>query len=121
MSKQETRTRELTESDVQTLDRTIAAHEQLGGLLYTTRRIFTEIGKLEKLYHDIKSGIGVAEQQRDQLNGQLESVKAELAEAQKQTVEKRRGLAELAAEVKEKETMLSHYSQAIDRITGKAA
>jgi hypothetical protein len=52
---------------------------------------------------------------------ELEHAKAQLAEAQKQTVEKRQELAALTAEAAEKERLLTAYSQTIDRITGKAA
>jgi chromosome segregation ATPase len=111
----------VTESDVAALDRAISAHEGLGLFLYTTRRILGELGKLETYHRGLKEGIAVVEQQGVQVNAHLERAKADLAKAQHEEVETRQQLATLSAEVKEKETLLKHYSEAIDRITGKAA
>jgi predicted nucleic acid-binding Zn-ribbon protein len=124
MAKQETdarASRAVTETDLQIIDGAITAHEGLGGFLYRTRYILWEIGKLEKHYHDIKSGIGVAEQQRDRLGAELEGVQAQLAKAQKETAERQNEVAQLAREIEQKEQLLRHYSQTIDRIMGTAA
>ena len=75
MSKKEADThRAVEQTDLQILDNAITAHEGLGGFLYRTRYILGEIGKLEKHYRDTKASIAVTEQQRDQINAQLEGV-----------------------------------------------
>jgi chromosome segregation ATPase len=113
--------RAVTETDLQTIDKAISAHEGLGLFLYTTRRILGEIGKLETHYRGIKEAIAVVGREGEQTNAQLEQARSQLATVQAQEVEKRKVVAELDREVAEKQRMLEHYSKAIERITGAAA
>jgi chromosome segregation ATPase len=113
--------RAVTETDLQTIDKAISAHEGLGLFLYTTRRILGEIGKLEQHYRGLKESIAIVEREGGQTNAQLEQVRSQLATGQAQEVEKRKQVAELDREIAEKGRMLEHYSKAIERITGAAA
>jgi len=113
--------RAVTATDLETIDAAISSQEGLSRFLYTTRRILGEIGKLETAYQNTKSSLAAVEQQYVQVNGELEGVKTQLAKAQQEEAVTRQRVATLAAEVKEKEQLLSNYSAAVDRIVGKAA
>jgi len=121
MPAEKSSSREVTNKDLETLDGAISAHEGLGRFLYTVRRILGEIGKLEQAYQNTKASLAVVEQQCEQINAQLEAVKAELTKAQREEVETRQRLAELTRETEAKRAELSAYSASIDRIMGKAA
>jgi chromosome segregation ATPase len=113
--------RQVTNRDIETVDQAISAYEGMGRFLYMTRCILGEIGKLEDHYRRLKESIAAVEQQQGQLNAEFEGVRAALATAQKQEAEKRNEVAQLSREIEQKEQLLKHYSQTIDRIMGTAA
>jgi len=122
MSKQPTDARrEVTAEDLETIDSAISYHEVLGGFLYRSRIFLGELSKVEKHYRGLKEGIAVVEEQGRRINAELEAAKTRLATVQQEEVEVRKRVAALTAEAAEKERLLTAYSQAIDKITGKAA
>ena len=122
MSKQPTDARrEVGNTDLEIVDKAIADHETLQKDLYVLRRILGEIGKLDQLYRGLKEGIAVVQAESARAVSELEAAKAELAKVKQQVVETKQELATLTAEAEEKRRELSAYSEAIDRIVGKAA
>jgi hypothetical protein len=123
MAKQETdtRSREVTNKDLETIDAAIASHETLYRNLWTMRTVLQEVGKLETQHHAARQGIEMVENEATRILSELEAAKARLAEVQQQESKTRQRLAELAREIEQKEQLLRNYSEAIERIVGKAA
>ena len=121
MSKQSDTRREVTATDLEKVDKAINDVEPLLKDLYVLRRILGEIGNLDQAVRGGREAIAVVQREGEQVNAQLEGVKAQLAKVQREEVEARQRLATLTAEAAEKARELSAYSEAIDRIAGKAA
>jgi chromosome segregation ATPase len=122
MSKHPTEARrDVTDKDLELVDKAIADHEPFLKDLYVLRRVLTEVGRLEQAYRNTKSGIEHLQTEFAEVSRAWEHAKAQLAEVQQQEVKTRQRVAELTAEAAKKEQELRAYSQAIDRITGQAA
>ena len=115
------RSREVTNKDVEIFDAGIASQEAFYRNMWTIRTMLKEVGNLDQRHRSLKEAIAVAEQRGAQVNAELETAKTRLATAQQEEIETRQRLARLTAEVEEKRRELSAYSEAIDRIVGKAA
>jgi uncharacterized protein (DUF3084 family) len=113
--------RGVTTKDLEAFDKAIAGHEGFGVFLYTTRRILSEIGDLDKQHRGLKQGIEHLQAQSADVARQWEHAKAELATVQQQHQEVQKQVAELNRELEQKQQALDHYSKTIGRITGAAA
>jgi chromosome segregation ATPase len=115
------RRREVGNKDLEIVDAAINSHETLQRNLYTLRRILGEIGKLEEQYRGARQGVEAVQAEGARISSELEAAKTRLATVQHEESEKRKVVAELAAETAQKEQELRAYSEAIERIVGKAA
>src|SRR5262252_1749578 len=110
MSKQSDTRREVTATDLEKVDKAINDVEPLLKDLYVLRRILGEIGNLDQAVRGGREAIAVVQREGEQVNAQLEGVKAQLAKVQREEVEARQRLATLTAEAAEKARELSAYS-----------
>jgi chromosome segregation ATPase len=113
--------RAVTASDLEVIDQAISAHEGLGRFLYTTRRVLTEVGKLEVHYRGLREAISVVEREGEQINAHLEAAKTALATVQQELVERRKEVAVLDREIKEKAQTIDSYARQVEQIIGGKA
>src|SRR5215471_8611957 len=103
-----------SESDI--LDQALADYESLGRHLYALRKFTTETGKLDDQYIALRGGIEAAEAQRDELQRELETRQADLANLAQQRRQLDQDLSALKSEIADKRTELTALSSAVEQI-----
>jgi chromosome segregation ATPase len=108
--------REVTNKDLEIIDKAIADHEVFQKDLFVLRRILGEIGKLDTAIAQTRRGLQTTEKSRDELNAQVEVARAELATVQKQQQGVRNEIATLDSQIKAKQIEFNQLCDAVDRI-----
>jgi len=98
------------------LDQALAASETLMRHLYSLRKFATENGKLDDKHKALRGGIEAAEAQRDDLQRQLEAKQSENANLAQQRKQLDQQLASLKAEIADKRTELNALTNATAQI-----
>jgi predicted nucleic acid-binding Zn-ribbon protein len=108
--------REVTNKDLELIDKAIADHETQQGHLYTLRRILSEIGNLDTAIAQTRVSLQSIEKSRDEANAELEAARDELAKIAKQRQETVNEIGALNREIETKRTELQSISNAREQI-----
>jgi len=108
--------REVTDKDLEVIDKAIADHETRQTHLYTLRRILGEIGKLDTAIAHTRQSLESIEKSRAEANAELENARAELSATQTQHVKLKQENVALDTQLKDKLAELQRYGEAMDRI-----
>jgi hypothetical protein len=90
------------ESDAEILDRMVADQESLQRHLYTFQMKIAKLGGLEEQRDNLRGSIDALKAQQTELEKQIKAAQAELATAQKQEVETRKKTVEAEKELADK-------------------
>jgi chromosome segregation ATPase len=103
-------------TDIEILDQAITNMESLQRNLYTFRMMVKRLGDIKTQYDQTKVSVQSIEQQRDDINAQVEAAKDELAKVQKDRAETHNQLATLNREIEAKQAELQSISNAREQI-----
>ena len=98
------------------LDHAIGNCESLMRHLYALRKFTTETGKLDDHYKALRGGIEAAEAQRDDLQREIETRQADLANLAQQRRQLDQDLSALKSEIADKRTELNVLTATVAQI-----
>jgi chromosome segregation ATPase len=92
--------REVTDKDLEVIDKTISSHEAFQTQLVVLRRVLGEIGKLD--IAGIRRGVAAEQSRLDDVRQQADAAQADLTELQRQIESKQRELVAVEATIQER-------------------